>query len=260
VAGRVEIEVSDTAALPHEAAIQHRDMTVDAIERAAPDVAIIRLRSTGGTPLDYIAGQYIDVLLAADQRRSYSMATAAGADLLELHVRHLPGGLFSDRVFAGLQVGERLQIEGPCGSFFLRDGSQPAILLASGTGFAPIKALLEEAIRSGSTRSMCLYWGGRKQADLYMDALCRSWAETLPWFRYIPVLSEPETGSNWPGRSGFVHLAVMQDYPDLSQHQVYACGAPVVVEAARRDFSAVCGLPPTDFFADAFLSKADSRP
>ncbi|PFH09868.1 CDP-4-dehydro-6-deoxyglucose reductase [Collimonas sp. PA-H2] len=258
VTGRVEVEVSDTKTLPHEAAIQHRDMVVERLERAAADVAIIRLRNSSGAPLDYIAGQYLDILLADGQRRSYSMATPAGADVLELHVRHLPGGLFSDRVFAGLQVGERLQIEGPCGSFFLRDGSQPVILLASGTGFAPIKALLEDAIRSGSTRSMCLYWGGRKQSDLYLDALCRNWAETLPWFRYIPVLSEPEAGGGWPGRSGFVHLAVMQDYPDLSRHQVYACGAPVVVEAARRDFAAGCGLPAAQFFADAFLSKADS--
>ncbi|WP_211463371.1 anthranilate 1,2-dioxygenase ferredoxin subunit AndAb [Collimonas silvisoli] len=260
VAGRVEVEVRDTAALTHEAAIQHRNMQVEAVERAAPDVAVIRLRSNGAAPLEYIAGQYVDVLLAEGQRRSYSMATPAGADVLELHVRHLPGGLFSDRVFASLQAGEQLQIEGPCGSFYLRDGSQPVILLASGTGFAPIKALVEEAIRSGSTRSMCLYWGGRKESDLYRDALCRSWAETLPWFRYIPVLSEPEAAGHWPGRKGFVHLAVMQDYPDLSQHQVYACGAPVVVEAARRDFGAACGLPAAHFFADAFLSKADSRP
>jgi NAD(P)H-flavin reductase/nitrite reductase/ring-hydroxylating ferredoxin subunit len=260
VAGRVEVEVSNTATLQHEAAIQHMDVVVETVELAAPDVAIIRLRNNGETPLEYVAGQYVDVLLADGQRRSYSMATPAGADVLELHVRHLPGGLFSDRVFASLHVGEALKLEGPCGSFFLRDGGQPVILLASGTGFAPIKALVEEAIRNGSARSMCLYWGGRQQSDLYLDALCRSWAETLPWFLYIPVLSEPEARSNWQGRTGFVHQAVMQDHADLSHHQVYACGAPVVVASARRDFSASCGLPAAQFFADAFLSKADSRP
>ncbi|AIY39300.1 2-polyprenylphenol hydroxylase and related flavodoxin oxidoreductases / CDP-6-deoxy-delta-3,4-glucoseen reductase-like [Collimonas arenae] len=261
VAGRVEVEVSATPQLPHEAAIRHVQMVVETVQRAASDVAVIRLRAEdAATPaLDYIAGQYVDVLLADGQRRSYSMATPAGGGL-ELHVRHMPGGLFSDQVFASLRAGDTLKLEGPCGSFFLRDGDHPVILLASGTGFAPIKALLEDAISNGSTRSMCLYWGGRRQPDLYMDALCRGWAESLPWFRYVPVLSEPEPHGGWQGRTGFVHLAVMEDHADLSQHQVYACGAPVVVEAARRDFSASCSLPATHFFADAFLSKADSRP
>ncbi len=260
VAGRVEIGMGAAAQEEAAPAVQKMQATIHAVTRAAPDVAVLQLRCDGAAPA-YQAGQYIDVLLADGQRRSYSMAThAAGSpDMLELHVRHLPGGLFTDRVFGGLQAGEMLELEGPGGNFYLRDGASPVILLASGTGFAPIKALVEEAIAKNNNRPMRLYWGGRRQADLYMDALCRDWAARLPWFDYVPVLSDADSASGWTGRTGFVHQAVMQDIPAMQQYQVYACGAPVVVESARRDFTGSCGLPETDFFADAFLSKADSR-
>ncbi len=263
VAGRVEIGVGaegDAAPAASAApALQQVQATLEGITRAAPDVAILRLRCAA--PLSYRAGQYIDLLLEDGQRRSYSMATYArdGSDLLELHVRHLPGGLFTDRLFNGMQPGQQFQLEGPAGSFFMREGSESVILLASGTGFAPVKALVEEAIATGSTRAMRLYWGGRRAADLYLDALCRDWAASLPWFDYVPVLSEADGASGWSGRTGFVHQAVMQDVPAMQSYQVYACGAPVVVESARRDFTATCGLPGTAFFADAFISKADLR-
>jgi CDP-4-dehydro-6-deoxyglucose reductase len=104
---------------------------------------------------------------------------------------------------------------------------------------------------------MTLYWGGRRPQDLYMDALCREWAETLPNFRYVPVISNASAADRWQGRTGFVHRAVVEDHPDLSGYQVYACGAPIVVESAQRDFVAQCNLPETEFFADAFTSTAD---
>lgn len=260
VAGRVEVGMGagdDSAAATETVAPRRLRAVIDNITRAAPDVAVLNLRCQE-QPLAYQAGQYLDVMLADGQRRSYSMATAgaAGVAVLELHIRHLPGGAFTDRVFGNLQTGETLELEGPAGNFYLRSGDAPIVLLASGTGFAPIKALVEEAIANNNQRPMRLYWGGRKQTDLYMDALCRSWAQTLPWFDYVPVLSE---AAEWSGRSGFVHQAVMQDLPSMAQYQVYACGAPVVVESARKDFVASCGLPPEQFFADAFLSKADQR-
>lgn len=260
VAGRVEIGMAQAAPQEATAAVQKIAARIESVTRAAADVALLQLRCDGAA-LTYQAGQYVDVVLADGQRRSYSMATRAGAGqgLLELHVRHLPGGLFTDRVFGDLQAGEILQLEGPGGNFYLRDAHSPVILLASGTGFAPLKALIEEAIANNNKRTMRLYWGGRRQADLYMDALCRDWAASLPWFEYVPVLSEPEPASDWRGRRGFVHQAVMQDIPDMQQYQVYACGAPVVVESARRDFTGACALPAAAFFADAFLSKADSR-
>lgn len=154
-----------------------------------------------------------------------------------------------------------LRFEGPLGSFFLReDSDKPIILLASGTGFAPIKAIVEHAAYTGIERPMTLYWGGRRPRDLYMHALCEQWARDLPSFKYVPVVSDAAAEDQWSGRTGFVHQAVMADHPDLSGHEVYACGAPVMVNAARHDFTAQCRLHEDAFFADSFTSEADLHP
>jgi CDP-4-dehydro-6-deoxyglucose reductase, E3 len=151
-------------------------------------------------------------------------------------------------------------MEGPFGSFFLReDSDKPIVLLASGTGFAPIKALLEHMQDQGITRPAVLYWGCRRRADLYRHDWCEQLATTMPQLRYVPVLSEPTREDAWTGRTGFVHQAVMADLPDLSGHEVYACGTPVMVESAERDFLARCGLPADAFFADSFTSEADKQ-
>ncbi len=239
---------------------------VASITEVAPDVRVISLQLPANERLQYLAGQYIEFILRDGTRRSYSMACAPHlAEKLELHVRHMPGGRFTDTVFgqAEPRLKERdiLRFEGPLGTFFLREDSEkPIVLLASGTGFAPIKALVEHAIHKRLARPMTLYWGGRRPHDLYLNALCEQWARELPGFRYVPVISDALPQDQWTGRTGFVHRAVMEDFPDLSGHQVYACGAPVVVESARRDFSAVCGLPADEFFADAFTSAADAAP
>jgi CDP-4-dehydro-6-deoxyglucose reductase len=174
----------------------------------------------------------------------------------------MPGGLFTDHVFGAgdTQMKEReiLRLEGPFGSFFLReDSDKPIVLLASGTGFAPVKAIVEHMIHKNINRPVALYWGGRRPQDLYMDALAQSWSAQLPNFRYVPVVSNSVQEDNWTGRTGFVHEAVMHDIADLSGHQVYACGTPLMVDAARREFSAQNGLPPEEFYADAFTSEAD---
>ena len=177
---------------------------------------------------------------------------------LTLHIRHLPGGLFTDQVFTTMKERDILRFEGPMGTFFVRDDSdKPMVLLASGTGFAPIEAIVEHLCAEGSTRPMTLYWGGRRPQDLYMDALCRQWEAILPNFTYVPVISNALPEDSWTGRTGFVHQAVVNDLPDLSGHQVYACGAPLMVEAALRDFVARCGLPEDEFYADAFTTEAD---
>jgi CDP-4-dehydro-6-deoxyglucose reductase len=236
---------------------------VQSMERAAPDVAVLKLQLPAADPFRYYAGQYIEVILKSGERRSYSMAVAPSeGGPLELHVRHMPGGVFTDHVFGAgaTQMKEReiLRLEGPLGSFFLReDSDKPIILLASGTGFAPVKAIVEHMIHRGIERPAVLYWGGRRPQDLYMNELARSWAGALPGFRYVPVVSDPLPEDGWQGRTGFVHEAVMQDIPDMSGYQVYACGAPVVVDSARRDFSAQRGLPAEEFYADSFTSKAD---
>ena len=236
---------------------------IASIEKAAPDVAIVKLQLPANDRLQYLAGQYVELLLKDGSRRSYSMAGAPhAAEQLELHIRHMPGGKFTDALFGATQpaVKERdiLRFEGPLGTFFLReDSDKPIVLLASGTGFAPIKAIVEHAWFKGIRRPMTLYWGGRRPRDLYMNALCEQWAREMPDFRYVPVVSDALPEDGWTGRTGFVHRAVMEDFPDLSGHQVYACGAPVVVDSARSDFTAKCGLPAEEFYADAFTSEAD---
>ena len=231
---------------------------VISITRAADDVAVLKLQLPANQSFQYHAGQYVEFILRDGARRSYSMASAPelAQGVMELHIRHMPGGRFTDHVFGAMKEKEILRMEGPFGTFFLREDSpKPVVMLASGTGFAPIKALIEHMEAKGLTRPTVLYWGARKAADLYL----RDWAEAaaarLPWLRFVPVLSEPDAG--WGGRTGFVHQAVMADLPDLSGHQVYACGAPVMVQSAQRDFVAACGLPEEEFFADAFTSEAD---
>jgi CDP-4-dehydro-6-deoxyglucose reductase len=199
------------------------------------------------------------------------MATAPHADeQIQLHIRHMPGGVFTDALFgvSGAPVKERdiMRIEAPLGTFFLReDNTQPIILLASGTGFAPIKAIAEHIFHKRINRDepgkparpVMLYWGCRSRKDLYMPALPEQWAAEQPNFHYVPVLSDALPEDNWTGRTGFVHQAVLQDFPDLSKHQVYACGSPLMVDSAHKDFVARAGLPDDQFFADAFTSQAD---
>ena len=231
------------------------------MERLAPDVMQVVLGFPPNEPQHFSAGQYLNILLADGVTRSYSIASppaTEGLRQLELHMRHMPGGLFTDRVFASLKVRDLLRIETPHGLFYLDEGSsKPMVMIASGTGFAPIKAIIEYSLLKNMRRPIHLYWGGRRREDIYLHELASSWAAEHAHIHYTPVLSNATEACVWQGREGFVHLAVMQDFPDLSSHQVYACGAPVVVESARRDFSSVCGLPENQFFADSFVSEAD---
>jgi CDP-4-dehydro-6-deoxyglucose reductase len=234
------------------------------LERPSHDVAVLRLQLPANQNLQYRAGQYVEFILRDGARRSYSMANAPHAlgspPAIELHVRHMPGGKFTDHVFGALKEKDILRMEGPFGSFFLREESdKPIILLASGTGFAPIKAIVQQLQHKGIQRPAVLYWGCRRRADLYQHDWCLQAAAEMPQLRYVPVLSEPTADEGWTGRTGFVHQAVMADFPDLSGHQVYACGAPVMVESAQRDFVARCGLPPDEFYADSFTSEADKH-
>src|SRR5262245_19744356 len=235
--------------------IQIRKMPcrIQTMERLAPDVMQLKLRLPQNERLQYLAGQYLDIQMRDGQRRSFSMANAPhGDELLELHIRNY-GGVFSRLAFEQMKVRDILRFEGPFGTFFLReDSDKPIVLLASGTGFAPIKAIIEHAFHVGIRRPMTLYWGGRVHPDLYLDSVCAQWQREHPDLRYVPVLSEARAEERWEGRTGFVHRAVMEDLPDLSGYQVYACGNPLMVEAARRDFSASCALPADQFFCDSF--------
>jgi CDP-4-dehydro-6-deoxyglucose reductase len=243
-------------------AVRKMPVRVKALERLSPDVMRLNLQLPANDVFAYHVGQYVEFLLPNGVRRSYSIAnapTVMAGPSVELHVRHMPGGIFTDQVFGTLKERDILRVEGPFGSFFLReDSSKPIILLASGTGFAPIKAILERMQAKGIHRPATLYWGGRRPQDLYLDGWVRAQMAQLPQLRYEPVVSDALPEDHWTGRTGFVHLAVLQDLPDLSGHQVYACGAPIVVDSARRDFVAG-GLPDHEFFADAFTSAADKN-
>ena len=250
-------QVTDESAYP----IKKLPVRVSALERASADVMVVTLQLPANDTFKYHAGQYVEFLLRDGSRRSYSMASAphlqADKPMMELHIRHMPGGKFTDHVFGGMKEKEILRIEGPYGSFFLReDSDKPIVLLASGTGFAPIKAILQHMQHQGITRPVALYWGGRRPADLYQSAWLEAQCAAMPNLRYVPVVSDAQPEDQWTGRTGFVHQAVLQDTPDLSGHQVYACGAPVVVASAQRDYIAA-GLPEEEFFADAFTSELD---
>ena len=227
---------------------------IEKIERLAPDVMAIHLKLPASERLQFLAGQYIDILLKDGKRRSFSLANAPHDDvLLQLHIRHVVGGSFTDQVFSTMKQRDMLRFSGPHGSFHLReDSTKPLVLLAGGTGFAPIKAIVEHAIAEDCVRPMHIYWGARARVDLYQNALPEQWAAQYAHISYTPVLSEPAADDRWTGRTGFVHQAVLTDFPDLSGHQVYACGAPAMIDAALRDFSALCKLPEEEFFADAF--------
>ena len=245
-----------------EFAVQKMPCRISSIARPAPDVVVLKLQLPANVVLKYHAGQYIEFILRDGARRSYSMANAPhrAAEGLELHVRHMPGGKFTDHVFGGLKEKDILRLEGPFGSFYLREDSErPIVLLASGTGFAPIKAIVEQMQFKGITRPAVLYWGCRTRAELYLHDWAVEAAAAMPNLRYVPVLSEPKPEDAWTGRTGFVHHVVMEDLPDLGAHEVYACGAPIMVDSAQRDFVARCGLSAEEFYADAFTSEADKH-
>jgi CDP-4-dehydro-6-deoxyglucose reductase len=231
---------------------------VQTLQRVTDDVIILGLKLPANERLQFLAGQYLEFLLKDGSRRSFSMGNAPHDDaLLQLHVRHVPGGQFTDHVFGKMKERDILRFEGPQGTFFLReDSAKPMVFVASGTGFAPIKSIIEHAIHKGIARPMTLYWGGRRPRDLYLHALAESWAAG-GLLKYVPVISEALPEDAWNGRTGFVHRAVMQDFPDLSGHQVYACGVPVMVDSARRDFTTLCKLPEDEFYADSFTTQAD---
>jgi CDP-4-dehydro-6-deoxyglucose reductase len=180
-----------------------------------------------------------------------------GSPAIELHIRHMPGGKFTDHVFGAMKEKEIQRIEGPQGSFYLReDSDKPIVLLASGTGFAPVKAILEHMQHKGIERQVTLYWGGRRPSDLYLNDWVQAQLALMPNLTYVPVVSDALPQDAWTGRTGFVHQAVLQDTPNLQAHQVYACGAPIVVDSARAAYTAA-GLPAEEFYADSFTSAAD---
>ncbi len=285
-------QVTEAGAFP----IKKMPSRVTLLEKKSHDVMLMKLQLPAHDGFAYRAGQYVEFILRDGTRRSYSMATAphqppqpspqivspaqtgsmpaseaapgsatgnipapaAPGPGLELHIRHMPGGKFTDHVFGAMKEKEIVRIEGPFGTFFLReDSAKPMILLASGTGFAPIKAVIEDMQHKGIDRPATLYWGGRRPDDLYLDDWVKAKMAEMPNLRYVPVISNAVPEDAWRGRTGFVHAAVLQDFPDLSGHQVYACGAPIVIDSAQTAYTTQAGLPEDEFYADSFITEAD---
>lgn len=246
----IECEGADRA---RDIPVRTMPCRVQKLERLAPDVIALHLKLPVNERLLFLAGQYIEFLLKDGQRRAFSLASAPHDDeLLQLHIRLIPGGLFTEQVFKVMKERDILRFEGPHGNFYLReDSKKPMILLAGGTGFAPIKGIIEHALQNKLGRPMALYWGARDRSGLYLSDLPQRWALEHVDVKYVPVLSEPTSTDAWTGRTGLVHQAVLDDYADLSDYQVYACGAPAMIDAARVDFIAR-GLPAEEFYADAF--------
>ena len=255
------IEAKEVSAVK-DIAIKTLPCRVETLEKRADDVMVVKIKLPATERLQFLAGQYIDFLLKNGKSRSYSLANPPHDDaLLELHIRHVAGGLFSDQVFSTMKARDILRLKGPLGSFFIREDSDlPMIFIAGGTGFAPIKGMLEHAFAAHLDRQMVLYWGVRSLKDLYMVERPQQWQREYPNFSFIPVLSSPEPADQWQGRTGYVHEAVLADFADLSGYQVYTCGAPIMVDSAHGAFTTQRGLPEEAFFADSFVYAADQAP
>jgi len=262
----VEIEVEGVASLAVAEAqtLRRWQARVQRMERLSPDLMRLFIALPDGEHLAFTAGQYINILLPDGARRAFSFANApadpgqppsTAGDVIELHVRLIPGGRFTTHVFEAMQVGDRIDFEGPLGRFTLHDSERPILMLAGATGFAPIKSILEEAFRRGVRRPIELYWGVRTERDLYLQDLLARWQAEHGNFRYVPVLSEAGDDAAWAGRRGFVHEALLADHPDLSGYEVYACGSVRMVQAAVPDFLAH-GLGEQFCFSDAFVPSA----
>lgn len=239
--------------------IQKLPCRVLALNPLAHDVMELELQLPGQTVFNYVAGQYIDIMMRDDRRRGFSIANPPNGKTLTLHVRQVPRGRFTTHIFQSMKTRDILRFEGPLGTFFLRkDSDRPIILIAGGTGFAPLNAIIEDAVNNRIVRPMHLFWGVRARRDLYMLHIAKRWAErSLARFRFTPVLSEPCEQDNWDGETGWVHDSVLRHYPKLEAYEVYASGPPPMIDVIRGTFPDH-GLDPDHLYYDSFEFSTDT--
>jgi CDP-4-dehydro-6-deoxyglucose reductase len=261
------IEVREIRPPDPEIQLKSLPCRIDHMHLLAPDVMAVYLRIPAHETFHFVAGQYLDIMLPQNRRRSFSIANAPGSsELIELHVRRVASGEFTQQLFAGMSEKTLLRIEGPLGQFwFRRESPRPALLIGGGTGYAPLRSMLQHLLALGDRRPLHLYWGAQGRADLYEDAQIRDWCARHPNVRYTPVLSDPKPTDEWSGRVGLVPAAALADHPDLDGFDVYASGPPAMVEAVRHEFTER-GLPPPQLFFDSFdyapdvLAKLNAPP
>mgnify|MGYP003980193419 FL=1 len=246
------VEVHEVAGAD-EIEVRTMPVKVSRIEQLADDVMRIFLKQPEEDTLQFLAGQYIEIIMEDESRRAFSIANAPHNDSeIELHIRMVEGGKFTPHVFKDMQEKEILRIEGPLGTFFLReDSDNDIVLVAGGTGFAPIKGMVEHAIELGLENKIFIYWGARDLQDLYLNSLAEEWAEQHENIRYIPVLSDASDEAAWDGRTGYVHEAVSADHPDMFNIDVYMAGPPVMVDSGKREFL-LCNISPDNLHSDSF--------
>ena len=251
----IQIIELDNQALP----IKKIRCRVEDKHKLSHDVMLLKIKLAGDERLHYHAGQYVEFILEDGRRRSFSIANAPHADsLLELHVRHVTGGFFTDYLFDQMPDKSMLRMEGPLGNFYLREHSdRPIILMGGGTGFGPLKAIIEHVLHIGIKQTIHLFMGVRSLRDLYMQELVETWVKQYPMIRFTPVLSEPQAADNWQGENGFVHQAVLRSYADLSPFDIYMSGPPPMVNAAATEF-ATQGARREHMYSDAFYYSADA--
>ncbi len=224
---------------------------VESLEKFTPEIMRLRLKLPKAARLQFLAGQYIDIIQADGKRRAFSIASAPSEkDFIELHIKHISGGGFTGQVFETMKPKDILRFEGPLGTFFIRRGSnRPIVLMGGGTGFAPLKSMVEELIEAGDPRPVRLFWGVRTERDLYAKALIGRWMNQHPALDFVPVLAEPD--GSWSGQRGLVHEAVVGRVADLTDHDVYMSGPPAMVSAGRAAFLEA-GVPEDRLFYDSF--------
>lgn len=254
----LEIEVREIEA-SNEIEIKTLPARVVSLRKLADDVMEMTLKLPETERMQFLAGQYIEFLLKDNKRRAFSLANSPSNDeYLELHLRFVEGGYFTEHVFNEMKEKALVRIHGPLGTFFVHDDNKPLIFIAGGTGFAPIKSMVEQLIEEGDPRDIWIYWGVRTEQDLYSDYLPEKWAMQFNNIRYIPVFSDPGADSDKQARSGFVHHAVAEDFADMSEYAVYVAGPPPMIEAAQQAFTQQ-GLPQEQLFYDSFDYSADSQ-
>jgi CDP-4-dehydro-6-deoxyglucose reductase len=254
----MSIEAQGVPAEPGRRVVKAVARVTDAV-RPSADVVVVKAQLPTLAGWQFKAGQYAELVLRDGERRSYSMANAPNdRGEIEWHIRRIEGGRFSTHAYDALKPKDILRVEGPFGNFTLRPGTAPVILLASGTGYAPIASMLAAHGDELAARGARLYWGGRRPEDLYAMQDEAAWRARHPGIEIVPVYSDIAPGH--AGRRGLVHEAVLMDAPDLSAYEVYACGNPLMVEAARADFTKKAGLRPERFFSDAFVFRQPPAP
>jgi CDP-4-dehydro-6-deoxyglucose reductase len=255
----LEIQVREIRPPEPEVQLKSLPCRIERMELLAPDVMAVSLRIPANESFHFVAGQYLDIMLPQNRRRSFSIASAPHeSDLLTLHVRRVASGEFTQQLFSGMKEKTLLRIEGPLGQFwFRRESRRPALLVGGGTGYAPLRSMLHQLLAVGDRRPLHLYWGAQARQDLYEDEHARALCVQYPNVQYTPVLSQPGDSDAWPGRRGLVHAAVLADHPQIDTFDVYASGPPAMVEAIRHEF-AERGLPPDQLFFDSFDYAPDA--